>query len=117
MPFYLKKNPVEKLIDGFADANELGKRMPDRAAHFDQFAEDRKRYDDQAAPGNWGKVLAGAGEYKHVARIPEPVWMVMMQMKDAGLCPDPLTDDPFFYGFMFRNPAYQAYTMKRSTGR
>ena len=97
---------IMQAIDEFSAATEVVRRVPERAAHFDAFAEDRKVADDNA------HVTKGA-EYQRVARIPEPVWSVLMKLSDSGMCPNPLKDDKFFYGWLLKHPEWQAYTMKR----
>lgn len=112
MAFYVK-HAVRELVDEIADADAITDLIPGMRAHFDQFAEDRKVADAQRVPANWGTILNGAGEYKKVARIPKPLWSKLCRMHDEGLCPDPLKDDAFFYGFLMAHPEYQAYTMTR----
>lgn len=111
MPFYVKR--ADQLMEAI-DPQRLVERMPEQAAAFDQMAEDKKYAEDSRTPTNWGPVMQGVGEYKRVARFPQAVWWALMKMHEDGLIPDPLKDDAFFYGLLFKHPNYQAYPMKRS---
>ena len=110
MAFYVKRQ--NELLDAFTNSGELVKRFPEAAHLFDALAEERKIAWDRRTPTSWGAIM-GAGEYRKVASIPKKVWYMMNMLKDAGLAPDPLRDDAYFYGFLLRNPGYQAHPMKR----